>query len=69
MNCNRCGNMMTYEKFYGSHGYFWGWRCIFCGEILDEVILENRREFGKRQRMGVLKQEAAEGDGDKDRFD
>jgi len=34
---------MTYETFYGSHEHFKGWRCILCGEIIDQVILENRR--------------------------
>ena len=47
MNCFRCGRAMTYEKFYGDQESFWGWRCIICGEIVDEVILENRLRFGK----------------------
>jgi hypothetical protein len=34
---------MVYERFYGVQESFWGWRCITCGEIVDEVILENRR--------------------------
>jgi len=34
---------MVYEQFYGSQEHFWGWRCIFCGEIVDDVILENRQ--------------------------
>jgi late competence protein required for DNA uptake (superfamily II DNA/RNA helicase) len=42
MKCNRCGSVMVYEKFYGPGGNFLGWRCIQCGEILDEVILKNR---------------------------
>ena len=42
MKCHRCSNHMVYEKFYGPHEHFWGWRCIFCGEIIDPVILENR---------------------------
>jgi hypothetical protein len=42
MNCDRCGGGMVYEKFYGSQDFFWGWRCITCGEILDQIILENR---------------------------
>jgi len=42
MKCHRCRNDMVYEKFYGPHEHFWGWRCIFCGEIVDPVILENR---------------------------
>jgi hypothetical protein len=43
MKCNRCFGEMVYEKFYGSQEHFWGWRCILCGEIIDEVILENRQ--------------------------
>ena len=43
MKCSRCNNAMNYQKFYNTEGYFWGWRCIFCGEILDPVILENRK--------------------------
>ena len=36
---------MTYEKFYGICEYFFGWRCIVCGEIVDQTILENRNDF------------------------
>jgi hypothetical protein len=42
MKCSRCGNIMSYEKFYGDSESFFGWRCIACGEIVDEVILEKR---------------------------
>jgi hypothetical protein len=42
MNCPRCHGIMAYEKFYGPHEHFFGWRCIYCGEIVDQVILENR---------------------------
>jgi len=42
MKCNRCGSTMTYEQFFGSQEHFAGWRGIFCGEIVDDVILENR---------------------------
>jgi hypothetical protein len=42
MRCHRCGRKMVYEKFYGEEGQFYGWRCIFCGEIVDQVISENR---------------------------
>jgi hypothetical protein len=48
MRCHRCGGIMVYEKFYGPHEKFLGWRCIFCGELVDEVILENR--FAQRVR-------------------
>jgi hypothetical protein len=42
MKCHRCGSMMVYERFYGPHEHFVGWRCILCGEIIDQVILKNR---------------------------
>jgi hypothetical protein len=44
MKCYRCGGTMVFEKFFGICEEFFGWRCIFCGEIVDKVILENRRE-------------------------
>jgi len=43
MKCIRCGSMMVYERFYGPHEHFVGWRCLLCGEIIDQVILENRQ--------------------------
>ena len=43
MKCPRCSGVMIYDKFYGPHEHFWGWKCLICGEILDPVILENRR--------------------------
>jgi hypothetical protein len=42
MKCSRCHREMVYEKFHALHECFWGWRCIFCGEIIDPVIWENR---------------------------
>ncbi len=42
MKCSRCHSQMVYEKFYGIQDVFWGWKCIFCGEVVDQVILENR---------------------------
>ena len=42
MKCHRCGGVMVYEKFYGSCEEFFGWRCVLCGEIVDQIILENR---------------------------
>ena len=43
MRCNRCGGLMIYERFLGQEVEdFSGWRCVACGEIVDEVILKNR---------------------------
>jgi len=43
MKCHRCGSIMVYERFYGLDEQFSGWRCVSCGEIIDQVILENRQ--------------------------
>jgi len=34
---------MIQEKFYGHQEHFFGWKCIYCGEIVDHLILENRQ--------------------------
>jgi hypothetical protein len=34
---------MFSDQFRGTSERFWGWKCIFCGEIIDPLILENRR--------------------------
>ncbi len=47
MKCDRCGRAMAYEQFFRSQEHFWGWRCIFCGEIVDDVIIENRQWLKK----------------------
>ena len=44
--------MMVYEKFYGIQEYFWGWRCIICGEIIDQVIINNRNFRSQRDEKG-----------------
>ena len=57
MKCYRCLGEMVYEKFYGYCENFSGWRCILCGEILDQVIFENREERvnrGNRDRSREL---------------
>ena len=43
IKCLRCRGVMVYDKFYGPHEHYWGWKCLICGEIVDPVILENRQ--------------------------
>ena len=45
--CPRCRGAVVYDKFYGTQGQFWGWRCLICGEIVDRVILANRQLMNK----------------------
>ncbi len=49
-----------YEKFMdmgeSSHFYFYGWRCVACGTILDSTIIANkvykdRQKESKRRRL------------------
>ena len=42
MNCHRCGGPMIFKKFCDYGGYSCGWKCILCGEIIDQVH-ENRQ--------------------------
>jgi len=43
MKCSKCSGLMTYERFPSQKAeHFLGWKCVFCGEIVDEIILENR---------------------------
>jgi hypothetical protein len=58
MRCNRCGGIMVHEKFYGICEHFWGWRCLTCGEIVDQVILENRPEVYTDTRSPQVQSEA-----------
>lgn len=44
MFCPRCDKPMFPERFYGNQESFLGWHCLYCGEVIDSVILENRRE-------------------------
>jgi len=49
MKCDRCGSVMVQEKFYGSQEHFLGWKCIYCGEIIDYLILKNRRSLSRTE--------------------
>ncbi len=41
--CKRCNGTTIKEKYYGREEHWEGWRCIPCGDIIDEVVEENRR--------------------------
>jgi hypothetical protein len=42
VKCDRCSGMMIHERFFGSSEPFFGWRCVICGEVVDQTIIENR---------------------------
>ncbi len=43
--CHRCGGLMVKEKFTVDFAAldFEGWRCLVCGEIIDPLIMDNRK--------------------------
>jgi hypothetical protein len=43
MCCPKCGGKVTPEKLHTEQGLFDGWRCIMCGDVFDELILEHRK--------------------------
>jgi hypothetical protein len=49
MKCYRCNGTMVYEVFYGEDGEFAGWRCVLCGEIVDNVIVKNRNRTASKK--------------------
>ena len=54
MTCYRChGFMCPVDLLVGvssnGHESFHGWRCVACGEIIDQVILQNRVRAGARR--------------------
>jgi hypothetical protein len=51
--CLRCNGAVIYNKFYGVEDQFWGWKCLICGEIFDQVILENRELMKTGQGIDV----------------
>jgi hypothetical protein len=55
MLCPHCGAIMVYEKFYWNNKPLSGWKCILCGEYVDDVIIKNRLSHKlkrKRTRTG-----------------
>jgi len=60
MRCSRCGGLMSFEQFVNAEvergpWSYEGWRCIYCGEIIDPLILLNRMmaKVGDEQEVGA----------------
>jgi hypothetical protein len=55
--CTRCGGRLRVDIFYGdteNWGKFVALHCYRCGEIVDQVILENRQaSIKKRMAMAI----------------
>lgn len=55
MNCPKCNGLMIYEKFMDmaetSSYFFYGWRCVSCGNVIDSLIMANRANAGRQKDM------------------
>lgn len=52
MRCPRCGGLMNFEYFTNAVSgempwSYEGWRCVYCGEVIDPLILLNRMKEAK----------------------
>ncbi len=45
--CHRCGGLMVEERVFEIGSI--DWRCVSCGERVDQVILAHRQHQGSRQ--------------------
>lgn len=41
MKCPKCSGLMVYERVQHNFDVSFSWRCVICGKIIDDVILEN----------------------------
>jgi len=41
--CDRCGGLMVRDEIREVNQV--GWRCVMCGEHIDPLILEHRRQM------------------------
>lgn len=42
IKCQKCGKGMISSRFYCDEGFFDGWKCLWCGTIVDPEIISNR---------------------------
>ncbi len=55
--CHRCGGLMVSEKVFELGAF--NWRCVSCGDRIDPIILQHRRE--ERERAAAAKLFAGQG--------
>ena len=57
MKCPKCGGVMSFSKFMSLSNEempwsYEGWRCVYCGEIIDPLILLNRKMSATIEKSG-----------------
>jgi hypothetical protein len=54
----RCGSSMFCEKIYTQEEQLVFWRCIFCGDYIDQVVFQNREYQKMGREINSKKKEA-----------
>ena len=62
MECHRCHGMMIREEIFTEQGKIPIVKCVYCGDVVDDVVLYNRthrflhlkRVFGARRFTALL---------------
>ncbi len=49
MKCSKCNGLMIYERYQFICEVAYAWRCVICGEIIDNVVLSNREQSTNRR--------------------
>lgn len=57
MRCARCQGLMVQDRFYDLLDdcglvSLTAWRCVCCGNVVDPIILRNRRKFQIASQVG-----------------
>ncbi len=48
---------MIQEEFFDTDGPFHSWRCLICGEVVDQTIIENRDHQSRGGGVGQKREE------------
>jgi hypothetical protein len=59
MNCPHCGSTMIFKKFFEYGGHSWGWECIFCKDIIEQISEVRRlpkEDWNEREEQRIGKE-------------
>ena len=53
VDCRVRGANEVFERFQATMEVFYAWRCLNCGEIMDQVVAKNREQERNPKRKAV----------------
>ena len=60
--CPKCQGLCFKERYYSvqDNEFFYAYRCINCGNIIDEIIMENRNRIIETPKLTYIQKYYAE---------